>query len=276
MAFAISSRLAQIGSSGGNSGRGASARRRSISAGENAINFRRPRENERRRVSRNGQAGTQTFAQRHWIPAFAGMTVELCRSFPAQQALGVARERVHFQIDTVADAQMPQSGLGQRVRNEVHLEFSAPYRVHREAYSVHGDRALARDVAGKVRRRADAKQAVFAHRFEAHDLPDAVDVAENEVAVEPVGKRERLLQVDLSRFVQPDGTAERLAGNIDAEAFPSALHYGEAYAVGRDAVADLDVVQAQFACVDGEAQTALCRLDLADFSDGGYDSGKHG
>jgi len=34
MAFAISSRFAQIGSSGENSGRGASARRCSISAGE--------------------------------------------------------------------------------------------------------------------------------------------------------------------------------------------------------------------------------------------------
>src|SRR5712691_8544967 len=137
-------------------------------------------------------------------------------------------------------------------------------------------RALARDVTGKVRRRADAKRAALSHRFEAHDRPDAVDMAENEVAVEPIGKRERLLQVDLSRFVQPGGAAERLAGDIDPEALLSALHHGEARAVNRDAVADLDAAQAESARVDGEAQTALCRLDPADSSDGGYDSGKHG
>src|SRR5712691_341933 len=245
MAFAISSRLAVIGSSGGNSGRGASARRCSISAGENAI--------------RGG--GRRRCRSRH--------------SSAAQQAFRVAREGIHFQIDAVADAQMPQRGRGQRVRNQVHFEFSAPYRVHREAYAVHGDRALARDVASKVRRRADAKQAAFASRLEAHDLPYAVDVTENEVAVEPIGKAQRFLQVDLSRFVQPRGAAEGLAGDIDPEAFLPALHHREARAVDRDAVADLDAAQAEFSRVDGEAQTSLCRLDAADFSDGGYDSGKH-
>jgi len=56
----------------------------------------------------------------------------------------------------------------------------------------------------------------------------------------------------------------------------AALHHRETHAVDRDAVADGNVAQAQFARVDGEAQTALSRLDPADFADGGYDSGKHG
>jgi len=61
-------------------------------------------------------------------------------------------------------------------------------------------------------------------------LYPSVDVTENEVAVEAVGKPQRFLQ----RRSSP-------------------VHR-----------------------VDGEAQTALSRLDPADFADGGYDSGKHG
>src|SRR5260370_299489 len=127
MAFAISSRLAQIGSSGGNSGRGASARRCSISAGEDAI---------------------------------SGRGVRPCRALP------------------------------------------------------------------------------------------------------------RLLRLGL--------TSEGLAGNVDAEPLVSALPHGKARAVDRDAVADFEAAQAERAGVDREAQSTLRRLDPADFSDGGYDSGKHG
>src|SRR6266571_842868 len=243
MAFAISSRFAQIGSSGGNSGRGASARRCSISAGENAIR--------------------------------GGRRCRSRRSSAAQQAFRVACERVHFQVDAFARPKTPQRGHGEGMRDQVDLELGAPHRVHREAHAVHGDRTLARDVARESGRCAHAKQPVFAHRFEAHDLPDAVDVTENEVAVEPVGEPPRLLQVDLSRFVQPGGAAQSLAGNIDAEAFSSALHHGETHAVHRDAVADLDVAEPQLVGVDGEAQTAFSGLDPADFPDGGYDSGKH-
>src|SRR5438477_181260 len=57
--------------------------------------------------------------------------------------------------------------------------------------------------------------------------------------------------------------------------FP-ASHHGKARAVDRDAVADFEVAQSQLARIDGEAKSALCGLDPADFSDGGYDSGKHG
>jgi len=78
-------------------------------------------------------------------------------------------------------------------------------------------------------------------------------VTENEVAVEPVGEPQRLLQVDLSRSIQSGGATEGLAGDIDAEALLCALHYGKAYPVDGDAVADLDVAQAQAARVDGEA-----------------------
>src|SRR5258708_35095806 len=74
IAFAISSRFTQIGSSGGNSGRGASARRRSISAGENPI-------------------GVRSRRPRHSL-------------FAAEQALGGTCEWVHFQVDAVARPEM--------------------------------------------------------------------------------------------------------------------------------------------------------------------------
>src|SRR5712691_3219848 len=244
MAFAISSRLAQIGSSGGNSGRGASARRCSISAGENPIR--------------------------------GGWRCRSRRSCAAQQAFRVARDWIDLEVYAVSGHEALQRGRRERVRNQVDLELGAPRCVHREAHAVNRDRAFARDVANKIRWHADAKRPVFAHLFEAHDLPDAVDVTENEVAVEPVGKPQRLLQVDLSRSVQPGGAPQSLAGNIDAEAFFPAFHHGEAHAVDRDAVADRNVAQAQRARVDGESKTALCGLDPTNFADGGYDSGKHG
>src|SRR5260370_17670070 len=138
MAFAISSRLAQIGSSGGNSGRGASARRRSISAGENAIL------KMRERVVAGSTSSPRPACDMAVRPELVeGRTGSMPGgSFPTKQALSVARERVHFEIDTVADVQMPQRGRDQRVRNKVHLEFSAPYRVHRHASSTHTHLAL--------------------------------------------------------------------------------------------------------------------------------------
>src|SRR5207302_6015800 len=107
MALAISPRLAEIGNSGGNSGRGASARRCSISAGENPIR------GGRRRRSR--------------------------RSCAAQQAFRVTCERIYFQIDAVTDLQVPQRGRRERVRDQVDLELGTPRGVHREAHAVHRD-----------------------------------------------------------------------------------------------------------------------------------------
>src|SRR5579864_3672523 len=109
IACAISARLAEIGRSSGNSGRGASARRCWISSGENPIRTR--------------------------------------RSSAAEQALGVARERIDFDIDAVAGAKILERRHRERVRNQVDLELGAAHRVYREAHAVYGDRALARDVA---------------------------------------------------------------------------------------------------------------------------------
>src|SRR5437773_955142 len=123
------------------------------------------------------------------------------RLFATEQALGVACERVDFQVDAVARPKTLERGHGEGVRNQVDLEFGAAHRVHRQAHAVHRDRALARDVAREPTRRAYPKKAIRPRLPQPRDLADPVHMPRDEMAAEPVGHPQRFLEVDFARLV---------------------------------------------------------------------------
>src|SRR5712691_5552890 len=192
-----------------------------------------------------------------------------------EQALGVARERVHFQVDAVARPKMLERGHGERVWNQVDLEFGAAHRVYRQAHSVHGDRALARDVAREPARRPYPKKGICPGPLEVRDLADTVHMPRNEMAAEPVGHPQRLLEIDFTRLVEPHGAAQGFTGHVHAKAFPGTHNYGEAYAVHGDAVADGDIAKPERAGVHREAQPACAPFRLPDPPRRGDDSAEH-
>src|SRR6266480_737509 len=197
------------------------------------------------------------------------------RLFATEQALGVACERVHFQVDAVTRPETPERGHGERVRNQVDLEFGAAHRVHRQAHAVHRDRALARDVAREPARRAYPKKAIRPRLPQPRDLADPVHMPRDKMAAEPVGHPQRLLEVDFARLVEPHGTPQGLTGHVYAEALPRTRDHGEAYAVHRDAVADGDIAKRQRTGVHREAQASLAPFRFPDPPRRGDDSAEH-
>src|SRR6185369_2680640 len=117
------------------------------------------------------------------LTAMGGSHPSGARVLEFAQALGVARERIHFDVDLHARRERVESRRGERMRDQVHFELRAVHRIDRQAYAIHGNRAFARDVPGEFARRIDYQSAVIAGRVESHHRADAVDVAGNQMPV---------------------------------------------------------------------------------------------
>src|SRR5260221_11467826 len=116
------------------------------------------------------------------------------------------------------------------------IEFGTAHRVHRQPHAVHRNRALARDIAREGARRPYPKQAIRPRPPEMSHLADAVHVPRNEMAAEPVGHPQRLLEVDFARLVEAPGAARGLPGQVNPELFPGPRADGKANPVPGDAV----------------------------------------
>ena len=74
-------------------------------------------------------------------------------------------------------------------------------------------------------------------------VADTIDVTTDQVPAEAAGRRQRLLQIDPAAGLEVDegGARKRLAADVGPEAVARQLDSGQADAIDRDAVAELDV-----------------------------------
>ena len=110
-----------------------------------------------------------------------------------------------------------------------------------EADAVDRDRALARDKARELRRRLDLELDVLAiacRALEARHDAHAVDVAGHQMTAEPVGKSQRLFQIDRARSIEPCRAAQRLGRHVEGERRLIDGDDRQAAAADGDAVAD--------------------------------------
>ncbi len=106
------------------------------------------------------------------------------------------REHVHLEVDVVSRRELEQRRLGERVRDQRHLEPGLVERGDGERDAVDRDRALLDAVAQQLGRALDPDAAPVALRLDRGDAADAVDVALHLVAAERIAGTERRLDVD--------------------------------------------------------------------------------
>src|SRR3569832_640003 len=193
----------------------------------------------------------------------------------------VARLGVDFEIDVVARLERADRGHLERMRDDQHREIVALDRVHGQRHAVDRDRALGRDVARKLARRAQREARHVGHVLARGNAGEAVDVAGDDVAAEFVADLERAFEID-ARAVPPApdaGDAQSLVGRVDREPGAAILlarvDHGQADARAGDRRA-LDKFGARIARQDRDAmQVVRPRRDRAYFAEIGDDAGEH-
>ena len=162
--------------------------------------------------------------------------------------------------------------------DDVDAEDGVPDLVDGEAHSVDGDRALARDVAGELRRNFDLQAHGTSFFARGHDSRDAVHVSRHEMAAERISRPERRLEIDgRARDEIPERRErESLPRDIGGEGLAQPLGHRQAAALHADAVAELHPREVEAAAGDGETHIAAARLERARLSDVLNDSGEQG
>ena len=131
-----------------------------------------------------------------------------------EHALDIACDQVDLEIDLAPGGEAAQGRVLDGVRDQVDAEFASVVAVDdaidRQADAVDGDRALLREEASQRARRGDAQLPRLAGALEPSHGADAVDVAADEVAVEPVAGAQRLLEVDVAGSVEAARRGEAL------------------------------------------------------------------
>ncbi len=114
------------------------------------------------------------------------------------ELIDVFAEDIGFEIDQITGAAGLEIGDIARVRDDPDAEPVAADAGDGQADAIDGDRAFLDDVAHDGRRRFDVEDVILAVLFEPPHLAPGIDVAEDEVAVEPGIGPERALEVDAS------------------------------------------------------------------------------
>src|SRR5215471_11155037 len=109
----------------------------------------------------------------------------------------VLGEDVHLEIYRVAGLLPAERGGPQRLRDQADLEPVRAYPGHGQRDPVDGDRALLRDVAGKIDRHAEPDEIPGIARRTTDQHPGAVDVALHDVPVQAAVGAHRPLEVHL-------------------------------------------------------------------------------
>src|SRR3954470_493996 len=190
--------------------------------------------------SRSSSSTTTTILPAAMSSRASSMVANSISVRAGNELLHMLGQDVHFQVDGSPLSRPAQRGSLQRLGDERHREPVVAEVGDRERDAVDRDRALLDDVAQQRRIGVDdhdPREALLAHL--AHD-PEAVDVALDNVAAEPVGGTQRQLEVDgavgLERAERR--AAERLGHHVGAEQLAAAHPAGgEADAVDGDRVA---------------------------------------
>ena len=106
------------------------------------------------------------------------------------------------------------------MRDQVDRKASPGRIVDGKAHPVDSDRAFGRDEASERRRRIDLEpcaSAGVADRLDPDDDAHAVDMPADEVAAEPIGEPQRLLQVDAPRPVEAGRVRQRFGRNVERQ-----------------------------------------------------------
>src|SRR6056297_3532742 len=149
--------------------------------------------------------------------------------------------------------------------------------IDRQADTVQRHRTLVRNIARQALRRFEAHAPVVPVVVDVDQRRHAVDVTRYEMAAERVAGLQRRLQVDRRPGRQPSqrGQLERFGRCIGRERRRLRRQCGQTDAVDRDAVADLQAESGQRVGGDGQAFSAMGRLDAFNTALGFYDSGEH-
>src|ERR1700682_2525007 len=133
-------------------------------------------------------------------------------SIGSTEPLHVARDQVNLEIDARTGAKRSQARHRQCMRDQVHRKVSCMNGVHRQTHAVDCDRAFGRDKACQLARHRHFEQhaSPLRHRLRSLHHADAVDVAAHQVSAQPVGKSQRLFQVDRADTAKPGRTAQGL------------------------------------------------------------------
>jgi hypothetical protein len=190
-----------------------------------------------------------------------------------EQPLDVLGQDVDLEVDPVSGLLDAEGGQLQRGGDEADGEVGVAGLDDGEADAVDGDGALLHDVLGELLREPDPHRPALGPLF---DGAGAVDMALDEVPVEPAAQLHGALQVDAGAGGQcaEAGAGEGLADDVGRELALRGLHDGEADAVHGDRVAvphplgDDGAPQAEA----GGARQFLYGDDFAELFD---DSGEH-
>ena len=139
---------------------------------------------------------------------------------PVHELLDVLREHVHLQVHGRPGVERSRASSARASRGSATPRTpSSSTAGDRQRHAVDGDRALLDDVAqqlaGRAMRTTRAKPSSASRR----DAADAVDVALDDVAAEPVAGAQRQLEVHLRprrRAAPSDDAAQRLGHHVGA------------------------------------------------------------
>ena len=135
-----------------------------------------------------------------------------------EHALDIAGDQVDLEVDAAAGGEAAAASVFcDGVRDQVDADLAAVGAVvdavDREAHAVDRDRALVGEESRQRAGRRDAQLPAFADRREVGDRADAVDVAADDVAAEPVVGAQGLFEVDRAGL----GRGRRSCPAISAE-----------------------------------------------------------
>src|SRR6185369_2540652 len=115
--------------------------------------------------------------------------------FATHQPLHILRENIHFKINSSADLQFTQNRLPPCVRNDCYFEPGVAQRRYRQAYAVHRNRSLHRNVTAKLRRERKTHSISISFRCGRKQRPRSVHVTLNHVTAQSLAYGKRAFEV---------------------------------------------------------------------------------
>ncbi len=148
-------------------------------------------------------------------------------------------------------------------------------RVHGQADPFHGNRSQRDRNSGDFVRDAEVEQPGVAMLGHGDDLPDPVDMALYQMAPQAIAHLQGPFKVHFGPFgvLGERSPLERGTDHVDLEPASPHLLHRQAGAIDRDALALFELLVRG---ADPQGEPGFAQAGAPDYSDGGYDSGKHG
>ena len=175
--------------------------------------------------------------------------VRLSRAFSEtgfHEPRDIFSEDVHFEIHGIARFAFAQCGDLPRMRNNPDREMIAAKVGDREADAVEGDRALRNDQRHERGIGGDFQEVIAPGGLSTRDATDAINVASDEMPIEPASDREGAFQVykgtgpDELKIGAVPGFMQQIEVDRGCRFFSNDLHGRETATVHGDAISDAE------------------------------------